>query len=188
MRIGDILYFAPGIRFDDVELDGARLPGQFRQRVVGFYIVPSEECAVGGHAFAAGALLVSCIDALARLRFGDRVGERFRKFVAEELKGFSGAGIAQQFYDEIRNGLVHEGRLKNGAQFSFEIAETAETLDGILVVNPKHLAAEVRSALDCYVVFLQCDERELTKLAGTLKQDLSEDFRVARSSRIRGQA
>ncbi len=181
MRIGDILYFAPGIRFDDVDLDGPRLPEQFRQRVAGFYIVPSKECADRGHAFAAGALLVSCIDALARIRFGDGVGERFRKFVAEELKSFSGAGITQRFYDEFRNGLVHEGRLKNGAQFSLEIAGTVETLDGILVVNPKHLAAEVLSALDCYVVFLQRDGQERTKLAGTLKLDLSEDFRVARA-------
>jgi len=181
MRIGDTLYFAPEIRFGDVDLDGPRLPQQFRQRVAGFYIVPSKECADRGHAFAAGVLLVSCIDALAYIRFGDVVGVRFRKLVDEELNSFSGSAITQRFYDEFRNGLVHEGRLKNGAQFSLEIAETAETLDGILVVNPKHLAAEVLSALDCYVVFLQHDGQERAKLAATLKQDLSEDFRVARS-------
>ena len=81
MKLGDVLYFAPGIRFDQVDLGGPRLPEQFRQRVRGFYIAPAEKCAEMDYAFAAGVLLVSCIDALARHRFGDGVGRRDRKSV-----------------------------------------------------------------------------------------------------------
>lgn len=179
MRIGEILYFAPGIRFDNVDLDGPSLPEQFGQRMAGFYIEPAEQCASRGYAFAAGVLLVSCIDALARIRFGDGVGKRFGKFALDELKSFSAPGVAERFYDEFRNGLVHEGRLKNGAQFSLEIGTTIEQLDGILVVNPKYLGNEVRSALDSFVALLQRDEVERTALADALKRDLSEDFRVA---------
>lgn len=111
MKIGEILYFAPGIRFNEVDMDGPLLPEQFGRRVAGFYIDPSEECASRGHAFACGVLIVSCIDALARIRFGDGVGRRFCKFALDELKSFSDPDMAERFYDEFRNGLVHEGRL-----------------------------------------------------------------------------
>lgn len=86
MKIGDILYFAPKIRFGEVDLNGPRLPEQFKCRMAGLYVTPAEQCARGGHAFAAGVLLVSCIDALARLRFGGGVGQRLKSSLARSSK------------------------------------------------------------------------------------------------------
>ncbi len=179
MRIGDLLYFAPGLRFDEVDLDGPGLPNQFKRRMTGFYIEPAEECGRHGYAFAAGVLLVSCIDALARLRSGDGVGKRFGKFVAKELRSFSNDDLAERFYEDFRNGLVHEARLKNGGQFSLETGDTVEQLRGIILVNPYRLAKEVRGALDSYVTLLTSNEAEREKLADALRRDHSEDFRVA---------
>lgn len=181
MRLGDILYFAPGIRFDQVDLDGANLPAHFKRRIVGFYLEPAKECARNGFAFASGVLLVSCLDALARLRFCGGVGKRFRKFAISELRSFSAATLAERFYDEFRNGLVHEARLKNGAQFAREIGATVESRNGILLVNPDRLAVELCAALDSYVKLLTFSARERKKLASTLRQDLAEDFRVSRA-------
>jgi hypothetical protein len=181
MKIGDILYFAPEIRFGEVDLDGPGLPGLFGRRVAGFYITPAEDCANRGYAFAAGLLLVSCIDALARIRFRDGVAKRFGKFAVDELKSFSAPGVADRFYDEFRNGLVHECRLKNGAQFALDTGTTVEQLAGILIINPKYLAEEVRSALDSYVALLTRDEPEHRRLAASLTRDLAEDFRAARA-------
>ncbi len=180
MRIGDLLYFAPGIRFDQVDLVGPELPSQFRHRITGFYIDPAEACANLGHAFAAGVLLVSAIDALARIRFRGGVGARFRRFAREELQSFPDDDLAERFYDEFRNGLVHEARLKNGGQFSLGVAETVVLLGGLLLINPRCLADEVRTALDSYIALLQHDAGELGKLATRLKQDLAEDLRAAR--------
>ncbi len=180
-RIADLLYFAPGLRFDQIDLDGPRLPVQFERRMTGFYIEPAEECARGGHAFAAGVLLVSCIDALARFRFGGLVGARFRKFVAEDLRSFSGDGVAQRFYDHFRNGLVHEARIKKGGQFSLETKTTVEELGGLLLINPVCLAHEVRAALESYVTLLGRDDSERRKLAEAFRQDHSDDFRVAQA-------
>lgn len=179
MKIGDFLYFAPSLRFDDVDLTGPRLPEQFEQRMTGFYIAPAEECARSNHAFAAGVLLMSAIDALARLRFGDRVGARFRKFVRRELLSFKSDRLAHRLYDEFRNGLVHEARLKKGSQFSLDIKTTVEQLDGLLFVNPKCLATEVREALKSYVALLGHDELERRKLTKALMRDHADDFRVA---------
>jgi hypothetical protein len=180
MRIGDLLYFAPNLTFDKVDLNGPRLPEQFELRMTGFYIDPAEECARSNYAFAAGVLLVSAIDALARLRFGDGVGMRFTKFVRDELQSFKNDGLARRLYYEFRNGLVHEARLKKGGQFSLKIETTVEQLDGLLLVNPKCLAKEVRKALDSYVALLGRDELERRKLAKALMRDHSDDFRVAK--------
>jgi hypothetical protein len=174
----DILYFAPTIPFREVALESALLPGQFKCRIAGFYIAPAEQCAKRNHAIAAGLLLVCCIDALARLRFGDGVGQRFIKFAREQLQSFQNDPLARSFYDEFRNGLVHEGRPKNGAQFSLARELTGEEVDGILLVNPKLLAAEVRRALDAYVNMLTRDHAERGKLAARLGVDLAEDLRL----------
>lgn len=121
-------------------------------------------------------LLVSCIDALARLRFGDGVGERFRKFVREELSSFQGEELAGRFYDEFRNGLVHEARIKCGGQFSLERERTVEQLDGLLLVNPNYLAREVREAMARYVRLLSEDDRERQNVAAGLKRDFRQEF------------
>ena len=192
MKVNGILYFAPPIKvfappikfkdlappitFAEVDIDGPCLPEQFQQRMEGFYLLPSEECAISGHAFASGVLAVTAIDAMARIRFGGRVGERFRKFLDVELTSFSDPCIAARFYDEFRNGLVHEGRLKKGAQFSFKFAQTVQSIEELLVVNPRSLADEVRSALGSYVDLLERNESKRTKLARKLKRDLAVDF------------
>jgi hypothetical protein len=147
--------------------------------MIGFYIEPAEKCVRCGYAFAAGVLLISCIDALARFRFGDGVGRRFRKFLHQELHFDD--GITQRFYDDFRNGLVHEARLKNGGQFFLETAETVSELDGLLLINPDYLAQEVRAALHAYVTFLSQDDRARERLARILKRDHLDDFRVAQA-------
>jgi hypothetical protein len=179
MKINNILYFAPGIGFSKVDIDGPELPDQFKRRVNGFYIEPAQKCVECGYAFAAGVLLVSCIDALARIRFGGSVAKRFGRFTREQLQSFSSGDLAGRFYKEFRNGLVHEGRVKNGGQFSLDIGKTVLQSDGILVVNPKYLAQETSSSLNSYIDLLQREDAERQRLADMLRNDHSEDFRVA---------
>ncbi len=175
MNISDVLYFAPGLRFDEVDFDGPRLVGQFSSRIEAFYLEPAEDCANRQQPFAAGVLLVSAIDALARLRSPIRVGARFRNFVMSELRSFSSELLAQRFYDDFRNGLVHEGRVKRGSQFSLGIPETVAEFDAILVVNPKYLAQEVRVALGSYVTILEHDANERKKFAEVVNKDFADD-------------
>lgn len=176
MKIGHFLYFAPGIKFGEADLNGPKLPEQLERRIDEFYIEPAVECASRGHAFAAGVLLVNCIDALARFRYGDGVGERFRKFTREELCSFKDDQFTKRFYREFRNGLVHECRLKNGGQFSLETGMTVQQAGGILLVNPRYLAMEVRAALRTYIDLLERDQVERARLADILKKDFAEDL------------
>ena len=137
MRINGALLFAPGIRFDQADLQGDALPAQYRQRMAGFYIEPAVVCADHGHAFAAGTLLVACIDGMVCLRYCDAVvRHRFIKLAQEDFRSFRTAALAARFYEDFRNGLVHEGRVKNGGQFSLEVDETVRELQGLLLINP----------------------------------------------------
>lgn len=179
MKIGDRLYFAPGLTFDQVDIDGRGLPTQFKSRIDGLYLGPAKECAQHGHSFAAGVLLVSCIDALARFRF-DRgsVEQRFVTFATKHLPGFSDDGLATRFYEEFRNGLVHEARIKKGGQFSLDSNETVEELEGVLLINPRHLAQEVSMALESFVELLIQDTAQRQRLAMRLKADFSVEFAI----------
>lgn len=180
MDINGILHFAPGIPFNDVDREGTKLPGQFRRRIEGFYLEPAECCIESGCAFAAGLLLVSCIDALARLKYrSTSVGERFRKYLRDEIRLEN--RLAQRLYDEVRNGLVHEACLKNGAQFTLDskASETVTEMAGVLLVNPKHLLVQVRAAFDSYIKLVQTDEHERRLLSASLMLDLEKDFLTA---------
>jgi hypothetical protein len=181
MKIGNHLYFAPKILFKEVDLDGCQLPNQFMHRVAGFYLKPANDCIKRGQAFAAGVLLVTAIDALARIRYGAkvRVANRFKRFAGEELQSFADGELAKKFYDQFRNGLVHEARLLNGAQFSLETQSAVEQHSGLVLVNPLLLLKEVSEALDAYIALLNNDATELKKLALLLRDDHRDDFRVA---------
>ena len=50
MRIGDLLYFGPDLRFDKVDSDGPELPKQFEDLMLGFSIEPAKKCAQCGYA------------------------------------------------------------------------------------------------------------------------------------------
>jgi hypothetical protein len=180
MNINDVLHFSPDIPFKDVDWKGDRLPGQFRQRIEGFYLEPAECCIRAEHAFAAGLLLVGCIDALARLKYrSTAVGDRFKRLLKETKR--IPASTHQRFCDEIRNGLVHEARLKNGAQFTLDstVNEIVTERADVLLVNPEPLLTEVRTMLDSYISVLEKDEHERRLLSASLMLDLEKDILAA---------
>jgi len=177
MRIEDHLYFAPNILFADVDFGGAELPEQFRARIRGFYLDPAHACAQGGHAFAAGALVLLCVDALARLETSDSVvGRRFKSFVRDNLPSFASPERADSIYDDFRNGLIHEGRIKSGAQFSLDIGETITNIEGIVLVNPMLLAGEVSVALDRFIEVLRADAGARRRFSDALSRDHVDDW------------
>ena len=175
MNEGDILYFAPRIRFGEVDLNGSGLPNQYHERIIGFYVDPAEECAARGQAFASGVLLVTCIDAPALARYGGPTGERFRRFAREELRSFS-RPLEDRLYEDFRNGLVHEARVKNGGQFSLDIESTVEERAGLMLINPEQLAVEVRDSVEAYKNLLMRDDAARRGLSCTLARDFAKEF------------
>src|SRR5438445_10571819 len=121
MRVGDHVYFAPGIRFSDLDLGGTRLPAQYRTRVEEYYLRPAQRAAEAGDAFAAGLLALAGLDSMLRLYFGPnrpsrRVKFDFPSFRRLLLPSFSAPAHAEILYDQYRDGLVRPDRLNERLQ------------------------------------------------------------------------
>ena len=178
MRIGDFLYFAPGIKFSDVDVaSGQELPHQFERRIRGYYLEPSFTASENGHAFAAGLLLVSCIDALARVQGGGGrdTDKRFAKWCRENLPCFKN-GYSKRFYLDFRNGLMHEARIKRGSEFTFEMDEAVAQRDSRLSINPKLLGEEIAEALTRFIAEFGENEVKRRDFLEYIKKEFSYEL------------
>jgi len=125
MNVRDVLYFSPKYKFSDLKWGNkTSLIIAFRNRVDGFYLEPAKQLNKDKSGFATGVLCITTVDFLARISIGtDRVRERITDWLKTNIVGFRGnlnspkQTLANRFYDEFRNGLVHEGRIKNAGQF-----------------------------------------------------------------------
>lgn len=180
MRSGRDLYFAPERTFRDMDPDGPHLPSLWQSRMTSYYLEPALAAVNANHGFAAGLLVVSAIDAIARLHYPHRAPRAtarvFRRFLVEELESFRAAEVAIAFYDRVRCGLVHEGRLKYGAEFDLSLDRTIAVEDEILSVNPGLLRDEVIAALSRYVRALEEDPGQRANFAAGLKRDLAVEL------------
>lgn len=151
MRIGDQLHFAPNITFSQLDLSGSKLPCQLKQRVDFFFLAPADILLKHEYVFASGVLLVSCIDFLAKIKYrNEEVGSRIKKWCSENLNQFE-PNMSCIFYNDFRNGLVHEARIKNGGEFSLETESTVQQCGKSLRINPKLLHKEVSEAFENYI-------------------------------------
>lgn len=151
MRVGAFLLFAPpDVTFDRLDFaDACATVDAFVQRIEGFYLRPADALSELRHAFACGVLCCTAIDALGRYEDPRAPRDtRFEEWAARhilELRRMP--SLAKRFHDDFRHGLVHEGRVKNGGQFSFETAEAVVAEDRVLIVNPDYLLPPIRSGL-----------------------------------------
>lgn len=74
---------------------------------------------------------MTTIDVLSRLKYDiDEVRKRYVSWLVSEIPDFGlpipkykDQKLADLFYKQFRNGLVHEGRIKDGGQFSYIFGE-----------------------------------------------------------------
>ncbi len=174
---GGVLYFAPDIPFTELVKTGwMEIVDQYRKRFEGYYLAPIDYLTQKGDyrlAFAAGALLVSLIDALSVLEIypnqrNDRSGNRYKTFLQNELPSFEKEWIAETFYEHFRNGLLHEGRIKNGSMFSYDRKDSvSEILPDVLSINPASLKEEVLFCLEKILRQYDGDDNKRSMLVNT---------------------
>jgi hypothetical protein len=184
MRIRDTLYFAPGIKFSDVDVAGGNsLPDQLFDRINGYYLEPARRAAAEGYAFASGVLLVTCIDALSGFEYGRRgengesnTNDRFPLWCKNNLDSFED-GYYNRFYRTFRNGLVHEARVKGGDEFNLSVEKAVAVREGlILSINPTYLAEEVDVALRRFIDDLKCDADARERLLNQIKNEFEHEL------------
>lgn len=189
MRVGDILYFSPKYKFSDLKWDDKiTLTDAFKDRVEGFYIEPTKKLNGDKNVFAVGVMCVSTIDFLARIKTcSGKVGKRFEDWLRSNIKEFDRSDpdnpsrtLAYRFYDEFRNGPVHEGRIKNAGQFSYHFEEEIVKVEQeIMVINPYLLLNAIISSFDKYMHRVKNEEFAFHQLRCALIRDFEKDVEYA---------
>jgi len=183
MRIGDILYFSPKYRFDQINWnDKEKLIEAFRDRVEGFYLNPARVLNEHKYAFGSGILCVTTIDFLARItNNSERVGQRIKRWLTENMPKYFDETLAQRFHEEFRNGLVHEGRIKNCGQFSYDFDELVHQENGIMVVNPNLLLEKIIDSFESYMTKVRTDNFTFQLFKCAILRDFQEDIKCAKN-------
>lgn len=121
MRERDTLYFSPHYQFFAIDFnDPKKLVDVFADRVYGFYLNPAKLLSENSDGFACGLLCIATIDFLSRITYPtEKVGDRMERWLRSNIKEFNTGDCARRFYEDFRNGLVHEGRIKPFGEFSF---------------------------------------------------------------------
>jgi len=194
MRKGDKLYFSTEDSFADLNWDNKdALLEAFRNRVREFYIEPIKKLNEDGKAFAAGVLCVVTIDFLARIETSqDGVQKRFEYWVENNIKEFYTPNLniplqefANRFYEEFRNGLVHEGRIKKAGQFSYNynVLVKFDAVNGpkpIMIINPEFLQEAISKSFEKYIKKVQNEEFIFQKFKYVLTEDFQQDVEYAK--------
>jgi hypothetical protein len=87
---------------------------------------------------------------------------------------------ARRFYEEFRNGLVHEGRIKNCGQFSDNFSELIHMEDTIMVINPVLLLEAIKTLFETYMDNVKDDTSLFHQFRCALIRDFGDDVEWAR--------
>ncbi|OPY34238.1 MAG: hypothetical protein A4E32_00510 [Methanomassiliicoccales archaeon PtaU1.Bin124] len=163
MREDSGLLFGPGLKYSEVNwFDEDELMEAFRVRLKGWYLKPAFDLITIGMAFPAGVLEVCLIDALIRVENlmitsvdKDNSRRDYANWLRKNITCLqlpADQKIAVRFYEDIRCGLVHEGRAKRGAEFDLRLNKSVDydkEFD-MVSVNPKLLHDELETILRHY--------------------------------------
>lgn len=193
MRIEEEVYISPTDTFLDIKWDDPdNLITIFSNRIHGFYFEPAEKLNNNGHAFAAGLICLSLIDLFSNIQNGsNNVGFNFKYWLRTNIQEFDQIdpdgiyhNLAHRFYKEFRNSLVHECRIKNAGQFSYDYKNDIISFVGnaeqhIMVVNPKLLLSRLKDVFADYMSTIRENEIEYQKFERMMQKNFSIDFEFA---------
>jgi hypothetical protein len=184
MQIDNELYFAPEIRHLDWT-DVYNLIDAFYRRVMGYYLSPARILTDMNEAFGAGVLCVTTIDFLASIEENttSKVGDRFERWLINRIPKFDipdplipQQTLACRFYKDFRNGLVHEGRIKNAGQFTLSNDSLIAFERYAMIINPIYLVDWIEDGLSNYRDELLADGSLAQKFQDTLTDRFSDDM------------
>jgi hypothetical protein len=226
VRIQNNVYFAPDIRFSDLDWsDPYSLVDPFSERVhlyffdpiiqllryyeLSEFVLQNDELleimqknnrnndnllqSSYGVAFSVGLLCSTAIDFFSAIEFypSQSVGTRYEDWLLNRIPILDqadpnnpGQTLAKRFYKDFRNGLVHEGRIKNAGQFTFQDGlftddQLFNIVEGAMVINPVILFNLVTDAFDEYRSEVVSSEFNAQKFRCALTGFFSEDVAYA---------
>lgn len=193
MRIEEAVYISPTDTFLDIKWDDPdNLISIFNNRINGFYFEPAEKLNNEEHAFAAGLICLSIIDLLSNIHNGsNNVGFNFKYWLRTNILEFDQIdpdsiyhNLAHRFYKEFRNSLIHECRIRNAGQFSYDYKEYIIHFIGdserhIMIVNPELLLFSLKQSFKRYIDRIKDDAPEYHKFYRMMRRNFYIDFECA---------
>jgi hypothetical protein len=181
MRIADIIYFAPEVRIDQIDFNNREnLIAAFSLRIREYYFKPIEillNHQNSSNAFSVGVLTVTAMDAIAYYSIEHNEGfnngmNRIGRLL-NEINDFGPlehdrALVTRVFTSRFRNGLIHEGRIKSGHQFSFCYNTLFMREGPFLIVDPRVLFLRVNEYFEVYVERLKADNGAYQQFASRI--------------------
>ena len=148
MLTPDGLFFAPGVRFKNLDVnDASALANALAARAQTWFFEPAR-CIATSSPFASGIIVACFIDAAAEFT-GMKMTDWLCEAVPSSAERDPRRGkrtIADSFEEDVRNGLVHHARLNRGAEFSLALEQPMAVVDSVLIVNPLGLLDAVEGA------------------------------------------
>ncbi len=134
-----------------------------------------------GHnqAFATGVLLMTTIDAITYYSISG--SDRIKDFIRQTdevslLDEQDQKKVAKGFDDYFRNGLIHEGRIKNCGQFSYDYNWLFNFEKNFIVFNPNILLNETDNYFRKYLRKLESDNAHYSVFISKLKRQFENDI------------
>lgn len=162
MRINDVVYFSPDLRIVDVDFnDRPRILNAIQSRIEEYYLAPARMLNANNMAFAAGVMLLSAIDAIAYYSIPRNKSNSRIEALISQLDGVGRFPNPQSISSKIclnfRNGLIHEGRVKNGCQFAYNYPELLWQEHDFLILNPALLFQSISEYFEGFMNVLRRD-------------------------------
>lgn len=178
LRAEDKLHFSPRCIFGDLDFnDKRKLICCVRDRIYGFYLTPAKLLDTKEYGFGCGLLCVATIDSLARISYPEKVGCRIKKWLKNNIPEFREEDFANRFYEDFRNGLVHEGRIKNPGEFSYEPSKIITREDRIIRINPRILLRRLEEVVERFLIELEKNPESFSRFKDTLIRDFGDEVR-----------
>ncbi|MCB0397283.1 MAG: hypothetical protein KDD36_11545 [Flavobacteriales bacterium] len=183
MNIAGQIYFSPSVLLCDLDLENKeQVLKAFEERIRHYYLMPIAELNVAKYAFAAGALELLLIDALARYSTGStkKGDKRFETWCQKYLR--LDVVVSDKLYVNFRHGLLHEGHIKNLGQFSYDedFQKPVALVDDCIVVNPVRLQNSLEQYLEGFLVELNKDEKVYECFLKCMKKDFQKEINKLR--------
>jgi len=185
LKIRDVLFFSPKFRFADLDFSKKQVIIEaYRDRIDGFYLTSARALLAQDRAFVAGLITCATIDALAVYTIGGwSVHDRFvgwlKKNIPELNKKDNGhppKELAERFYQDIRNGLVHECKLMNFVQFGLEQDDLFSFDGGAMTVNPRRLLESVELAFERHCRSLEESGEHYDNLSKLIYENFKQEL------------
>ena len=189
LKTGDIVFFSPKYNYSNIDWNDKQIViDAFKDRIYGFYLNAAYESNKSKQGFAVGLICVATIDFLAKIQFPqERVGNRIEKWLCKYISEFNKPNLenkkktlGKRFYEEFRNGLVHEGKIKNGGQFSYDFNKIFEIEIGLMKVNPDLFLNKLSKSFDIYIKTLIDNDNKYREFHKVILDEFKEDIELTK--------